>query len=72
MDVDIAPMKKADKLIEQQRLLQKELEKIQKDCNHIKKIIKFNQNDNRYMWTCIECQKAIGYPTPDEIQRFLQ
>ena len=65
-------MKKADKIIEQQRLLQKELEKIQKDCNHKEKQIKFNQDDNRYMWTCIECQNRIGYPTPDEIQRFLR
>ena len=65
-------MKKADKIIEQQRLLQKELEKIQKDCNHKEKHIKFNQDDNRYMWTCIDCQGTIGYPTPEEIRRFLE
>ena len=65
-------MKKADKIIEQQRLLQKELEKIQKGCEHKKKAIKFNNDENRYMWTCIECQQRVGYPSPDDIKRFME
>ena len=65
-------MKKADKIIEKQRLLQKELEKIQKDCIHKSKVIKFDNEKNRYMWTCIECQAKTGYPSPDDIRRFLE
>ena len=24
------------------------------------------------MWTCIECQAKTGYPSPDDIRRFLE
>lgn len=65
-------MKKADKIIEKQRLLQKELEKIQKSCKHKNKVIKFDNEQNRYMWTCMECQNRISYPSPDDISRFLE
>tara|TARA_R100001015_G_C4634862_1_gene202393 strand:+ start:842 stop:1039 length:198 start_codon:yes stop_codon:yes gene_type:complete len=65
-------MKKADKIIEQQRLLKKELEKIQKKCNHNSKTIKFNNDENRYMWTCDECQSSLSYPSPNEIEDYLK
>ena len=65
-------MKKADKIIEKQRLLQKELEKIQKSCKHKNKVIKFDNEQNRYMWTSMECQNRISYPSPDDISRFLE
>ena len=65
-------MTKADKIIEKQRLLQKELEKIQKNCKHENKIIKFDQEQSRYMWTCTECQNRVGFPSPDDIEKFLK
>ncbi len=51
--------------------LQREIEKIQKECKHEQKDITFIQGKN-YMWTCKKCKKELGWPTPKEIEDSLQ
>ena len=49
--------------------LQKEIEKIQKECKHKKTEIRW-VNQREYMWCCIKCQKVLSWPTPDEIEKY--
>jgi hypothetical protein len=51
--------------------LQKEIEEIQKDCKHKKKVISFIQGKN-YMWTCQKCKKELGWPTPTDLEEHLK
>ena len=64
-------MSKADNIIQQQRDLQKELDKIQSDCKHNKETIKHLPDKNEWWWQCNICQKYLRYATQTEIIEYI-
>ena len=64
-------MKKADQIINKQKDLQKELDKIQSECKHINKTIKQLPDKNEWWWQCNECQKYTRYATQPEVIEYI-
>jgi hypothetical protein len=64
-------MSKADNIIQQQRDLQKELDKIQSDCKHTKETIKQLPDKNEWWWQCTACNKNTRYATQTEIIEYI-
>ena len=70
------PRHKIQKLLDQKRKVEKDIEKIQKDCNHKSKHIRFvylNQHSQQTStrWVCEDCQKTLHIPSGFEIKKFL-
>jgi transposase-like protein len=57
--------------------IEKEIAKLQKNCNHKKRTVK-NIRENVdsstpvVRWVCDECYKVIGYPNNKEIKNFFK
>ena len=49
----------------------KQLKKLQNDCEHQKQVIKMDQT-NSAMWECSQCSLRLRYPTPGEIAKWLK
>ena len=64
-------MKKVDQIINKQKDLQKELDKIQSDCKHPKQTIKQLPDKNEWWWQCNECTKNTRYATQPEIIEYI-
>jgi hypothetical protein len=64
-------MKKVDQIINKQKDLQKELDKIQSDCKHPKQTIKQLPDKNEWWWQCNECTKNTRYVNQQEIFDYL-
>ena len=64
-------MSKADNIIQQQKDLQKELDKIQSDCKHHKESIKQLPDKNEWWWQCMSCNKNTHLATQKEIYKYL-
>jgi len=57
------------KLNEKLKELQKQVNDLQEQCKHTDKNIKvIGPNDIR--WICKKCEKALGWPTPEELTKW--
>ena len=61
-------------LKEQRKEIDKSIDELQSACDHKSKSIRtVHKNQSyQYMWTCNECEKALSYPTPDELDEFIK
>ena len=61
-------------LKEQRKEIDKSIDELQSACDHKSKSIRsIQQNQSyQYMWTCNECEKALSYPTPAEINDYVK
>jgi len=61
------------KLLDKKRNIEKEIKKIQSDCNHSNKVIKQVQISNSFetRWICTDCDIVLGYPTEFEKNKYL-
>ncbi len=64
------------KLFDQKRKIEKDIEKIQSNCHHKVRHIKFvflnpHSQQTSARWVCDECQKTLHIPTEFEIKKFL-
>jgi hypothetical protein len=64
-----SPKNNVDKLLNNKKEIEKEIEQIQSDCSHECQSLKQNQSEVR--WYCDECKQALGYASKDEIDNFL-
>jgi len=68
---------KIQKLLDQKRKVEKDIEKIQKDCNHTSKHIRFvylnpQSQQTSIRWVCEGCKKTLHIPSEFEIKKFLK
>ncbi len=68
---------KIAKLFEKRQKIEKEIEELQRSCEHSTKSVKFTRErlDSTIMvirYVCDECLLSIGYPSEKEIQNFLK
>ena len=66
-------MHRVAKLLDKKRDIEKQIDKIQSDCNHSNKVIKQVQIRNSFetRWTCTDCDNVLGYPTEFELNKYL-
>jgi len=71
----MANNKKVEKLLDQKNKIEGELRKIRKECNHTQKTIKQIQLgegcQTSTRWVCNNCTQVVGYPTKDDLNKFL-
>ena len=62
------------KLLDKKRDIEKEIDKIQSDCNHSNKVIKQVQVRNSFetRWICEDCDYMLGYPTEFELNKYFR
>tara|TARA_Y100001963_G_C6726728_1_gene421853 strand:+ start:1018 stop:1242 length:225 start_codon:yes stop_codon:yes gene_type:complete len=61
---------RVDKLLEQKRKIDKQIDDIQSKCNHSNKVIKQVQETGfNPRWTCEDCNRLLGYPTDFELKK---
>lgn len=63
--------KNIEKIENQIKELEKEKLEIQNTCPHKNKKIKFEDGKNTMRLYCVECNTPLGYPSQDEIDKFL-
>tara|TARA_R110001592_G_scaffold89004_3_gene261902 strand:+ start:1754 stop:1954 length:201 start_codon:yes stop_codon:yes gene_type:complete len=63
-------MGKADNLLNKISECQRELAKIQSNCIHTKKEIKFINQKEGLRWVCKECKLLVGWPTQFECDKW--
>jgi len=64
------------KLLEQKKRVEKDIEKVQKDCVHTLKNVKFvfltpDSQQTSIRWVCDVCQKTLHIPTEFETKKFI-
>ena len=62
--------KKVEKLKQEIRTAEKEIENLQNSCKHEKEKIKMTENHD-IRWVCEDCDKVTRFPTPEQIIQFL-
>ena len=72
----MAKSKKVSSLIEKKRIISKEIENLQNECGHSKRSIKSvreNEDSSTFVirWVCGDCEKIIGVPNKQEINKYL-
>lgn len=70
------PLNKIQRLFDQKRKVEKEIETIQKNCSHKVKHIKFvylnpNSQQTSPRWVCDDCQQVLHIPSEFEMKKFL-
>ena len=73
----MANNKKVASLFEKKRLISKEINDLQNNCEHLSKVIKSikeNEDSSTFVVRCIcgECGKTIGIPTQQELNNYLE
>ena len=65
--------KESNDIQKQMDKLKFRLATIQASCRHSEKEIKFINDNGRQelRWVCTICNKAIAYPTPEDVKKFL-
>ena len=68
--------KKVASLFEKKRLISKEIEDLQNECNHLRKSIKSTKEREDastfvVRWVCNDCERVIGIPYEQEIKEYL-
>tara|TARA_R100000541_G_C1843228_1_gene76297 strand:- start:268 stop:474 length:207 start_codon:yes stop_codon:yes gene_type:complete len=51
--------------------LQKEINKIQKECTHKSQELSFLDGSSSIMWVCKECKKEIRWPSQEDTTNFV-
>ena len=60
---------RVNKLLEQKRKIEQEIDNIQSRCNHSTKVIKQIQETGfSPRWICEDCNMLLGYPTDFELR----
>jgi peptidoglycan hydrolase CwlO-like protein len=72
----MAKSQKVASLIEKKRKISKEIEDLQSECNHLNKSIKsirerVDSTTFVIRWICDDCEKTIGIPNDQEINKYL-
>ena len=67
---------KVSSLFEKKRLISKEIENLQNNCEHLKKTIKSikeNEDSSTFVIRCVceDCNKIVGMPTQQELNEYL-
>lgn len=62
------PKNNVDKLLNDKKEIEKEIEQIQSDCSHKSKSLKQNQSEIR--WFCDECKQALSYASQNDLDDF--
>jgi len=72
--IDDMGANKVDRLIDQQRKLDKEIEQIQSECNHKNKVISMIHEGSSHTvrWVCNDCSMVLGWPSEHEKQKFFK
>tara|TARA_R110001583_G_scaffold141539_1_gene293729 strand:+ start:541 stop:765 length:225 start_codon:yes stop_codon:yes gene_type:complete len=70
------PSNNIQKLLDQKRKVEKDIEKIQTECSHKTQNIKFvflnpHSQQTSARWVCEKCQKTLHVPAEFEIKKFL-
>ena len=63
-------MEKAEKLISRISECQKELAKIQGNCIHPKKEVRFINLNEGVRWVCKDCKSLLGWPSDFELSKW--
>ena len=72
----MASNKKVASLLEKKRLILKEIEDLQNNCEHLDKVVKSikeNEDSSTFVirYVCRGCEKTIGIPTQQELNKYL-
>jgi len=64
-------------LLDKKQKIKREIEKIQKDCNHPTKSLKsirerVDSHITVIRWVCDDCSKLVGYPSKQETDNFFR
>tara|TARA_R110000803_G_scaffold42850_5_gene91708 strand:+ start:50157 stop:50372 length:216 start_codon:yes stop_codon:yes gene_type:complete len=61
-------------LKDQRKEIDKSIDELQSACDHKSTSIKSVQQNQsyQYMWACNDCEKALSYPTPKEIEDYVK
>ena len=62
------PKNNVDKLLNDKKEIEKEIEQIQSDCSHKSRSLKQNQSEIR--WYCNECKQALNYASQNDLDDF--
>lgn len=63
-------MGKADNLLNKISEYQRELKKLQSECNHTKKDIRFIDYQRGVRYVCRDCKVLLGWPSQEEIYKW--
>tara|TARA_R110002020_G_scaffold431436_4_gene641458 strand:+ start:256 stop:510 length:255 start_codon:yes stop_codon:yes gene_type:complete len=68
--------KRVDELLSQKSQVERELEKIRRECKHKDKVIKQINTGSGFSfqirWVCQDCSAPVGWPSKEEIEKFLR
>ena len=72
----MAKFKTIASLIEKKRIISKEIETLQNNCEHLHKVVKSikeNEDASTFVVRCVcgACGKTIGMPTQHELNKYL-
>ena len=72
----MAKSKKVASLIEKKRVISKEIDDLQSNCEHLNKVVKSikeNEDSSTFVVRCVcgDCEKTIGMPTQQELNEYL-
>ena len=72
----MAKSKKVASLIEKKRVISKEINDLQNNCEHLNKVVKSikeNEDSSTFVVRCVcgDCEKIIGMPTQQELNIYL-
>ena len=72
----MAKSKKVASLIEKKRVISKEIDDLQNNCEHLNKVVKSikeNEDTSTFVVRCVcrDCDKMIGMPTQQELNEYL-
>ena len=72
----MARSKKVASLIEKKRVISKEIDDLQSNCEHLNKVVKSikeNEDSSTFVVRCVcgDCEKTIGMPTQQELNEYL-
>ena len=69
-----AKMRKVEKLLSDKRNIEKQIDKLQRDCKHEKQVIKQVANGSSFTvrYVCESCGYPLGYLSPQDAETFLK
>ena len=74
--IPMAANRKVEKLLARKRDVERELKVIRDNCKHQQKILRLIPHESHpsqveTRWVCEACDLAVGYPSSDELKKFL-
>ena len=68
--------KKVTSLIEKKRVISKEINDLQNNCEHLNKVVKSikeNEDSSTFVVRCVckDCERIVGMPTQQELNEYL-